>query len=86
MEQERTVYTNQRTEDTAPLGMVTVAGIGVRYQVTPGRSVEATLRELGLVPAPYQTVRVNAEEVKDLAVRRLAPDEVVTITNLVKGG
>jgi hypothetical protein len=86
MEQEHTVYSNGEVQDDAPEGMVTVAGIGMKHYVAPGRSVDVTLSELGIVPQPYQSVRVNAAEVRDLSARRLQPYEIVTITNVVKGG
>jgi hypothetical protein len=86
MEQERTVYSNREDQNDARDGMVTVAAIGMKHLVAPGRSVGVTLSELGIVPQPYQSVRVNAAEVRDLSARQLQPYEIVTITNVVKGG
>ena len=86
MEQEHTVYSNGEVQDDAPEGMVTVAGIGMKHYVAPGRSLALTLKALGVVPEPYQSIRVNAKEVTDLGARQLQPYEIVTITNVVKGG
>ena len=85
MQQQRTIY-NDQNKNAAPAGMVTVAAFGMRHQVPAGHSVDETLRGLNLTPAPYQAVRVNAEEVRDLAARTLKEDETVTITNVVRGG
>ena len=86
MEQERTVYSNREDLNDAPEGMVTVASIGMKHYVEPGRSLALTLKALGVVPEPYQSIRVNAKEVTDLNARQLQPYEIVTITNVVKGG
>jgi sulfur carrier protein ThiS len=86
MQQQRTVYSNNQGKNAAPAGTVTVAALGMRHIVAPGRSVAATLRELGLSPAPYQAVRVNAEEIRDLSARVLRADDMLTITNVVRGG
>lgn len=86
MQQQRTVYSNKQGKNAAPTGTVTVAAIGAQHHVTPGRSVDATLRELGLTPEPYQVVRVNAQEIRDLNARLLNAEDTVTISNVVRGG
>ena len=86
MQQQRTIYSNQQGKNAAPASMVTVAAIGAKYHVTPGRSVDATLRELGLSPEPYQVVRVNAREIRDSSTHTLYAEDTVTISNVVKGG
>ena len=86
MQQQRTIYRNQQGKNAAPAGMVTVAAIGAKHHVTPGRSVDATLKELGLAPEPYQVVRVNAQEIHDLTAHMLKAEDTVTISNVVRGG
>jgi hypothetical protein len=88
MQEQRSHYTNRpdKPGDPAPAGLVTIAGIGVQHRVYPGRNVGDTLTALGLVPQPYQVVRVNAEEIKEPFTRMLNADDTVTITNVVRGG
>lgn len=84
MQQQRTVYSNQR--ESGASGVVTVAAFGMQRQASPGLSVAETLRNLGLAPEPYQSVRVNAQEVGDLAGVTLKANDTVTITNVIAGG
>jgi sulfur carrier protein ThiS len=86
MQQQRTIYSNQQSKNTAAPGMATIAAFGMQHHVAAGRSVEETLRELNLSPKPHQAVRVNAEEIHDLAARTLNQDDTVTLTNVVRGG
>ena len=86
MQQQRTIYSNLQEKNSTPAGMVTVAAIGAQHHVLPGRSVDTTLKELGLTPEPYQVVRVNAQEVRDLLALLLKANDTVTISNVVRGG
>ena len=48
------VYSNRGDQNDVPEGMATVAGIGMKHYVEPGRSLAVTLKELGSMPEPYQ--------------------------------
>jgi sulfur carrier protein ThiS len=67
-------------------GQATVAAFGYQRIAAPGRSVEQTLAELGLRPEPFQSVRVNGKEVRDMAQQTVQADDVVTVVNRVEGG
>ncbi len=86
MEEQRTIITSRNAGQAQPGSLVTVAAFGASRQTQPGKSVAETLAELGWRPEPYQSVRVNGAEVNDLGERQLQPGEVVTVTNLVRGG
>lgn len=67
-------------------GQATVAAFGYQRATAPGRSVEQTLAELGLQPEPFQAVRVNGKEVRDMRQQTVEADDVVTVVNRVEGG